>query len=192
VNRSTGGRHDQQSLGSPSESVAPNHLDPTYLAPDVDSDIDPDVGRDDQAATAGSSPGLLAAISAGGILGAEARYALSVALPYSDRQFPWSTLVINVTGCLLIGVLMTALLSMPSPHRLVRPFLGVGVLGGYTTYSGFAVETQGLLLHHRPLVALGYAASTVLACAGAVWVASTLTARVLAPRSERVGAVRPQ
>ncbi len=189
MNRSTSGRHGQQSLGSPDGSVDPNHLDPTYLDPDVDPDIDPDVGHDDQAATAGSSPGLLAAISAGGILGAEARYALGLALPHSDRQFPWSTLVINVTGCLLIGVLMTVLLSMPSPHRLVRPFLGVGVLGGYTTYSGFAVDTQRLVLDHRPLLALCYAVSTVLAGAAAVWSAAGLTSRVLTGRGGRVDAV---
>lgn len=157
----------------------------------VDAEVDPDVGPSDRAARPdGGSPGLLAAIAAGGILGAEARYGLSLALPHSERQFPWSTLLINLTGCLLIGMLMTVLLSMPSPHRLLRPFLGVGVLGGYTTYSGFAVETQRLLLHHRPLVALAYVASTVLACAGAVWVASALTTPVLARRGERVGAAR--
>jgi CrcB protein len=126
---------------------------------------------------------LLASIATGGILGAEARYGLSLALPHRDGQFPWSTLVINLTGCLLIGVLMTVLLGMLAPHRLLRPFLGVGILGGYTTYSGFAVETQRLVLQHRPLVAVAYAASTVLACAGAVWLASTGTAAVLAGRA---------
>lgn len=173
MNRSTGGRHGEQPAG-PQPGAA---------------DIDPDVGPDDRTARAGSgSPTVLAAIAAGGMLGAEARYGLSVALPHSDQQFPWSTLVINLTGCLLIGVLMTVLLSMPAPHRLLRPFLGVGVLGGYTTYSGFAVDTQRLVLEHRPLVASGYAALTVLACAGAVWLSGTLTAAVLAGRGEGIDA----
>lgn len=174
MNRSTGGQDGERPIGP---------------RPETD-DIDPDVGPDDRAARAGDgSPIVLAAIAAGGMLGAEARYGLSLALPHSDQQFPWSTLVVNLSGCLLIGVLMTVLLSMASPHRLLRPFLGVGVLGGYTTYSGFAVDTQRLVLEHRPLVAAGYAALTVLACAGAVWSSGTLTAAVVTRRGERAGAV---
>jgi CrcB protein len=112
-------------------------------------------------------------------------------MPHQDQQFPWSTVVINSTGCLLIGVLMTVLLGAPSPHRLARAFLGVGVLGGYTTYSTFAVEVQRLVLHHRPLVAVSYVVLTVLACAGAVWLSSTLTARALPAgwQPERTAAV---
>lgn len=128
---------------------------------------------------------VLAATALGGVLGAEARYGLSVLIPHRDQQFPWSTLVINTSGCVLIGVLMTVLLALPRPHPLARPFLGVGVLGGYTTYSGFAVEVQRLVLHHRPLLAAGYAALTVLACLGAVWLAGALTTRALAAGRHR-------
>jgi fluoride exporter len=145
--------------------------------------IDPDVDLSDpvqRLADPARQWELLAATAVGGILGAEARYALSSAMPHSDQQFPWSTLLINITGCLLIGVLMAVLLDLPSPHRLARPFLGAGVLGGYTTYSTFAMEVQRLLLHHRPLVALDYGVLTVLGCAGAVWLSSTLTGRILA------------
>ena len=117
----------------------------------------------------------LTAVAAGGVLGAEARYGLTVALPYRGGQFPVSTLLINVTGSLLIGLLMAWLESQPTPHPLLRPFLGAGVLAGYTTYSGFAVDVQQLMLAHRPLAAVGYLASTVLGCATAVWLASTLT-----------------
>jgi CrcB protein len=69
---------------------------------------------------------------------------------------------------------MVILLELTLPHRLARPFLGVGVLGGYTTYSTFAVDTERLLLAHRPLVALGYVAVTVIACAVAVFVGATV------------------
>lgn len=120
---------------------------------------------------------LIAAIAVGGVLGAEARYGLSLAIPHSDRQFPWSTVVVNITGCLLIGVLTALLRERPARHRLTRPFLGVGVLGGYTTYSSFAVEVQRLLLHHRPLIALGYVVITTAGCAGAVGLSSALTSR---------------
>ena len=145
--------------------------------------IDPDVDLSDPAQrSAGRTQqwDLIAATAVGGVLGAEARYGLSLALPHHDHQFPWSTLVTNVSGCLLVGVLMAVLLELPSPHRLARPFLGVGVLGGYTTYSTFAVEVQRLVLRHRPLVALEYAALTVLGCAGAVWLSSALTGRIVA------------
>ncbi len=133
---------------------------------------------------------LIAAIAAGGVLGAEARYGLSLAIGSSDRQFPWSTLLVNLSGCLLIGALMVLLLELPAPHRLARPFLGVGVLGGYTTYSGFAVEVQRLLLHHRPLVALSYVGATMLGCAAAVWLSSAVAGRLLRLARRRRG-LRP-
>jgi fluoride exporter len=145
--------------------------------------IDPDVDLSDPAQRGAESAtqwDLIAATAAGGILGAEARYGLSSALSHHDQQFPWSTLLINSTGCLLIGVLMAFLLELPSPHRLARPFLGVGVLGGYTTYSTFAMEVQRLLLHHRPLLALVYVALTVLGCVAAVGLSSALTGRIVA------------
>jgi len=116
----------------------------------------------------------LATIAAGGILGAEARYGLSVAMPHGAREFPWATLLINLTGCLLIGLLMSWLRRQPAAPPLLRPFLSVGVLGGYTTYSTFAVDVQQLLLAHRPLLALGYLMATVLGGAAAVTLASTL------------------
>jgi CrcB protein len=118
----------------------------------------------------------LVAVAAGGVLGAEARYGLSLALPRHAGQFPWSTLLINLTGSLLIGVLMTWLERRAGPHPLLRAFLGIGILGGYTTYSTFALDVQQLLLAHRPLTAVGYLAATVLGCAAAVWLASTVTA----------------
>jgi CrcB protein len=143
--------------------------------------IDPDVGLDDSSPRSDSRPwrwDVLLVTAIGGILGAEARYGLDNALPHAGREFPWSTVVVNASGCLLIGALMVLLLELTYPHRLARPFLGVGVLGGYTTYSTFAVDVQRLLLDHRPLVALSYVVVTVLGCAVAVWLSSTLTLTV--------------
>lgn len=117
---------------------------------------------------------LVLAAAAGGVLGAEGRYAVGLAVPHAARQFPWSTVAINASGCLLIGALMAVLLELTSPHRLMRPFLGVGVLGGYTTYSTFAVDVERLVLAHRPLIALSYVVVTVLACAAAVWLSTVV------------------
>lgn len=88
---------------------------------------------------------VLGAIALGGGLGALARYGLTVALPTPPGHFPWATFVTNVSGCFLIGVLMVLVTEVWTAHRLVRPFLGVGVLGGFTTYSTYAVEFHGLL-----------------------------------------------
>jgi len=113
-------------------------------------------------------PAVLAAVSLGGVVGAEARYGMSVALPHEPAQFPVSTWLVNTSGCLLIGVLMTVVTELSAPHRLVRPFLGVGVLGGYTTFSTATVEVQQLTLHGRPALALGYLVGTVVAALVAV------------------------
>ena len=113
-------------------------------------------------------PAVLAAVSLGGVLGAEARYGMSVALPHEPTQIPVSTWLVNTSGCLLIGIMMTVVMELSAPHRLVRPFLGVGVLGGYTTFSTATVEVQQLTLHGRPALALGYLVGTVVAALVAV------------------------
>ena len=120
----------------------------------------------------------LLAVAAGGVLGAEARHGLTLALPGHAGRFPWSTLSINLTGSLLIGVLMAWLGRQATPRPLLRLFLGVGILGGYTTYSTFAVDVQQLVQAHRPATALGYLAATVLGCAAAVWLATVVSSAV--------------
>jgi CrcB protein len=87
--------------------------------------------------------GYLAA-ALGGALGALARWGLGEALPHDAGTWPWATLVENLSGCLVLGVLITAVFARYPDHRWLRPFLGTGVLGGYTTYSAFAVETVQL------------------------------------------------
>lgn len=121
---------------------------------------------------------VLAVIAAGGVLGAEARYALS-RLQDDPPGWPWATVAENVSGCLLIGVLMAVLLELTAPHRLVRPFLGVGLLGGYTTFSAYAVEVQHMLVDERYISALIYLAVTPLAAVLAVWFASSSTRAAL-------------
>ncbi len=108
-------------------------------------------------------------ISVGGVLGALARYGLSVAWPHRPGQFPWATFVTNVSGCLLIGVLMVIITDVWSAHRLLRPFLGVGVLGGYTTFSTYTVEIQQLVAEQAPRTGLLYLASTLAAALAAVY-----------------------
>lgn len=130
-------------------------------------------------------PAVLGAVSLGGILGAEARYAVSLWLPHGPTQLPVGTWLVNTSGCFLIGVLMVVVTELTSPHRLVRPFLGVGVLGGYTTFSTATVEVQQLALQGRAGPALGYLLGTVLAALVAVTAGMTLTRAVGAVRMRR-------
>jgi len=121
---------------------------------------------------------VLAAVSAGGVLGALARYGISVAWPHHAGAFPWSTWTVNISGCFLIGVLMTGIARRRPAQRLLRPFLGVGVLGGYTTFSTSAVD----VLVARPGVGLLYLGATVAGALLAVWAGSALTAVAVGPR----------
>lgn len=124
---------------------------------------------------------LVTAVALGGVVGAECRYALGVGFPTAAGGVPWTTLVINVTGCLLLGALMTVLLAMTRPHRLLRPFLGVGVLGGYTTFSTATAEELSLLRAGRADVAIGYLGATLVTALAAT-VAGTWLAGALLPR----------
>ena len=87
-------------------------------------------------------PVVVGAVSAGGVLGALARLGITTAWPPPPGGFPWSTWLVNVSGCFLIGVLLTLIARFRPEQRLLRPFLGVGVLGGYTTFSTAIVEVQ--------------------------------------------------
>ena len=120
---------------------------------------------------------VLSVVSAGGVVGACARHALDLAWPHPPGRFPWATFVINVSGCLLIGVLMVLITEVWSGHRLLRPFLGVGVLGGYTTFSTYTVDVQRLVAGGAARVALVYLAGTAVAALTAVYVGITLTRR---------------
>jgi CrcB protein len=100
---------------------------------------------------------LLVVVAVGGAIGSLARYGIAVALPHGRSELPVSTLLVNVLGCLLLGGLVA---GWPRA-RWVRPFLGTGVLGGFTTFSAFALETDRLL-DRAPVVAVAYVALSVL------------------------------
>jgi fluoride exporter len=111
----------------------------------------------------------LGAIALGGALGSAARHGLALALPTRPGGIPWDTATANLAGSFLLGLLMVHVLEVWPPTRFVRPFLGVGLLGGFTTFSAFTVETQALLQDGRYAVALGYVAGTVVLGLAAVW-----------------------
>ena len=114
---------------------------------------------------------LLAAI--GGALGALARWGIAEGLPSSPAGWPWATLVVNLTGCLLLGALFAVLAARLPDAPWPRPLLAVGVLGGYTTYSAFAVEVvrlaeAGALITAGAYVVVSVVGGVVAVAAGTV------------------------
>ncbi|MFJ8073343.1 fluoride efflux transporter FluC [Streptomyces sp. NPDC096176] len=122
---------------------------------------------------------VLAAISAGGAVGSAGRYGASLLWPAPEGSFPWAVFCVNVVGCALIGVLM-ALVGEGgrSARPLVRPFLGVGVLGGFTTFSTYALGVFELLEREEAGIASAYAGGTVAGAMGAVWAGASATRAV--------------
>jgi fluoride exporter len=102
-------------------------------------------------------------VAVGGALGSAARWGITETLPHSPWRIPWGTFVENVTGAFLLGALMVFVLERWSPSRYVRPFLGVGLLGGYTTFSTYLLETRDLLADGHPEAALAYVLGTLVA-----------------------------
>jgi fluoride exporter len=117
-----------------------------------------------------SGPGIadLAAIAVGGGLGSVARYLLSAAFP-AGHGFPWAIFAVNVSGCFLLGLLVVYVLEVWPPRRFLRPFLAIGLLGGYTTFSTYAGGVMTLLTSHAAALADAYALSSIFAALVAVW-----------------------
>ena len=105
------------------------------------------------------------AVAVGGAAGALARWGVDRLIERrSFAVFPWSTFTINVTGCLVIGATVAALVDRHETPLWLRTGLVVGVLGGYTTFSTFAQEILDLL-EGDPLeiaVGLAYASASVV------------------------------
>jgi CrcB protein len=122
---------------------------------------------------AGQAPAL-AAVAAGGAAGALGRYGLGLAFPHGTGTFPWATFTINVTGCLLIGALIVLVTEWRAAHPIVRPLLGTGVLGGYTTFSTYAVDAHQMLGAGRISAAAAYVVGTLVAAVTATWLGMRL------------------
>ncbi|MFE9464059.1 CrcB family protein [Streptomyces virginiae] len=146
--------------------------------------IDPDVDLHVPAQRAEPQGRVLAAVAAGGAVGASARYGISLLWPAAPGAFPWATLWINAFGCALIGVLMVLISEggRTAPHPLLRPFAGVGVLGGFTTFSAYALDVSRLLDEGEARSALACAGLMPVVALGAVWAAASVTRLALRDR----------
>jgi CrcB protein len=113
---------------------------------------------------------VLAVIALGGGLGSLARYGVAHGLPTGGGRFPWSTFIVNAVGCALIGVLAVFVSDVWPAGRYARPFLGVGILGGFTTYSTMMLDLRTLAASADWLVAEVYLAGSLAVGITGVWV----------------------
>lgn len=105
-------------------------------------------------------------VALGGALGSVARYGVGIAaVRWFGLTLPWGTLAVNVVGGLAMGVLAA---RVGPEHESARLLLGVGLLGGFTTFSAFSLETVRLMEHQPGLAALYVGASLILSV-GACW-----------------------
>jgi len=123
---------------------------------------------------------LVALVALGGAVGALARWGVDHALTRSPGSLAWSTLVVNTAGASLLGVLVVVLAHRRPASRRLRPLLGTGVLGGFTTFSAAVLDVQQHLVAGRPgTAALALGLELVLPVLAA-WAGAVLVGAVLA------------
>ncbi|WP_461028951.1 fluoride efflux transporter FluC [Streptomyces sparsus] len=152
----------------------------------AEPDDDPSVPALRESTLGRQSP-VLAAVAVGGGLGAAARYAATLWWPNAPTGFPVSLLAVNVAGCAAIGVFMVLVSEVWTSHRLLRPFVGTGVLGGFTTFSAYAENVDHLLSERSAVAGVTYLGLTLVAALAAVWSAAAVTRGLLLRGRRRQG-----
>lgn len=112
-------------------------------------------------------------VGAGGAIGAILRYLIGLVPLSVEKGFPLKTFLINILGCFAIGIIVALAQRNSLSPKLVL-FLKVGVCGGFTTFSSFALETQSLMERGQNLVAAVYVVLSVLIGIFAVFAAEKL------------------
>ena len=107
------------------------------------------------------APDVVLAVFVGGIFGGFARYGIGLAWPPAVGGFPWDVFVINLSGAFVLALLLVLVLEVLPPTHYVRPALGTGFLGAFTTFSSLATATDQLLAHGHPGLAVGYAVGSL-------------------------------
>lgn len=124
----------------------------------------------------------LAAVFAGGFLGALVRAGLVELLPHAADEWPWPTFLANVTGAFVLGYVVTRLQERLPLSAYRRPLLGTGLCGALTTFSTMQVEVLRMLDEHAYALAVAYVGASVVAGFAAVTLATNVVRRArLAP-----------
>ena len=134
-------------------------------------------------------------VAAGGGLGAALRMIVTLSMPTVTTptlvEVPWATLWVNLIGCLGLGTLVGVLEIRPG-RPWMRPLLGTGVCGGFTTMSSVVLEGSAMIGAEFPIPAFGYAVATVVLCLGAVLTGFVLGRRLARRRGERAATAGAQ
>ena len=118
-------------------------------------------------------------IAVAGGIGSVCRWGLSMWIGLrTGGSFPWGTFAVNALGCLLIGIVAAAIEKQALVSPVARVAIIVGFLGGFTTFSSFALEGFALASNGKWLLAGSYVALTNIACFAAVWVGHRLVVSV--------------
>ncbi len=119
-------------------------------------------------------------IGLGGAIGAILRHAMNVAIArIAGQEFPWHTMIINITGSFVMGVLISLMALRWNVSNELRAFLTTGILGGYTTFSAFSLDFALLVERKAYVLAGAYALGSVVISLTAIFAGMAL-ARTLA------------
>jgi len=127
----------------------------------------------------GSLP-VIGVVALGGVIGALLRYQAGLVWPTPIGAFPTTILLVNLLGCLVMGAFMVLITEFWSPHPLLRPFFGTGVLGGFTTFSTYSLDIVTLFRLDRPFTAASYLFITPMGAMLAVGLGVIATRRIVA------------
>lgn len=115
-------------------------------------------------------------VGAGGFAGSISRYLIYVWFTNRNlTSFPWATLLINVSGCLVIGIVSGLIERAVPQHRFLFLAGSVGFLGGFTTFSAFGLETLNLIKNQGVAIAFANVLASVVVGVLAVWIGRSLT-----------------
>ena len=126
------------------------------------------------------TPQLILAVAVGGALAAVARYLVAIGSgKLFGTDFPWGTLIINVTGSFLIGALVGLFAAKWDVSQTTRVFLTVGICGGYTTFSTFSLDAYYLIERGQSFASSAYMIASVALSVGALIAALRLVRALL-------------
>lgn len=119
-------------------------------------------------------------VAAGGAAGALGRYGVDrLTGMWLGHGFPYSTLIVNVLGSCVLGVVIEASALVWSPSPELRAMIVIGILGAFTTFSAFSLDTVAMFTRGEVVPAVLYVAASVLASIGALWAGMALTKAVI-------------
>ena len=119
------------------------------------------------------------AIAAGGAVGSLLRFWMSNWVhSFAGRSFPYGTLAVNTLGCLLMGFLFVLFIDRLSDNPVLRAGILIGILGGFTTFSSFSIETFNLIEQGAWTKAVANMSGSLVLCVGATWIGAILGRQV--------------